>query len=489
MKARIFSLVCLLFLVSPASAQLVPTWQNAVSADGKAAQQLIQSDPAHAELVRYINATYKFPRRVPLVYTEAGKINAWYQGSTHSITVSYDLVVFLRKFFRAKGVPDPDQRTRETVAFILLHEMGHALIHELDLPAVGREEDAADEFASLMAGRALGDRGKNMAFTAAQWFGLMGRGVFKMEDLAFWDEHSLNSQRFYKILCMIYGSNPAGTEEIVKPLVPLTRMMTAKKRFPEKVQRWDRLLSTHLLNGRALPLHPVLPDPANPRQISFQNEVKSGGLMAVSELARIQQFQSVLGWLNQSYAPPKHLYAKYMSTDVPKNFFLPMTGNIILSKQFFDSADSRLSHLKSAEKFETMKALETFSVLQEFSRGMIEDANLPITGEPEDAAAELAMLMVIRNPEYRKLAEPLGRWYKVLGDSKENVLQLNYWSESAMDQQRYYDLLGYLHVAYPQEFPHLARLFSPKRLAKMRYEYQSKRRNWWRLLQPFGTPL
>ncbi|HIB67590.1 MAG TPA: hypothetical protein EYO33_21440, partial [Phycisphaerales bacterium] len=138
MRARLISLVCLVFLQSPASAQLVPSWQNAVSADGKAAQQLIQSDPAHDELVRYINSTYRFPRKVPLIYTEAGKINAWYQGNSHSITVSYDLVVFLRKFFRAKGVANPDQRTRETVAFILLHEMGHALIHELDLPAVGR---------------------------------------------------------------------------------------------------------------------------------------------------------------------------------------------------------------------------------------------------------------------------------------------------------------------------------------------------------------
>ena len=33
--------------------------------------------------------------------------------------------------------------------FILFHEIGHALIHELNLPVVGVEEDAVDEFAAI----------------------------------------------------------------------------------------------------------------------------------------------------------------------------------------------------------------------------------------------------------------------------------------------------------------------------------------------------
>lgn len=488
MRFQSLLLIFLAVLATPALSQIVPQWQPAISAKGQQAQQLIQGDPTHAEIVKYINATYRFPRPVPLVYREAGKINAWYQGSTHQITVSYDLVDYLRRFFRSKGVPNPDQRTKETVAFILLHELGHAVIHELDLAAVGREEDAADEFATLIASRAMGDRGQKMAFTAAEWFGLMGSDQYKLKELSFWDEHSLNKQRFYKILCLIYGSSPSATERIVKPLVPVTRMMSARKRFSGKEKRWDRLLSAHKLNGSAMPLNPVWPDLSEPRTISFESE-KTGSLMAVSELRRIQEFQAVIAWLNKSFSPPKHVYARYISTEVPKNFFLPITGQIVLSRQFFGSADQRLNHLGSAQKLETMKALETFSVLQEFSRAIIEDAQLPITGEPEDAAVELATLLFIRHPQYRNLAEPMGRWYKALGDSKQNVLQLNYWSESALDQQRYYDLLGYLHVAYPKQYPHLAKLFTTKRLNKLAWEYRSKRRNWARLLKPFGAPL
>src|SRR5262245_37525065 len=35
--------------------------------------------------------------------------------------------------------------------FVLGHEAGHAVIREMGLPVVGREEDAADFFATLMA--------------------------------------------------------------------------------------------------------------------------------------------------------------------------------------------------------------------------------------------------------------------------------------------------------------------------------------------------
>ena len=33
--------------------------------------------------------------------------------------------------------------------FVFVHEMGHALVHEMDVPVLGREEDAADAFATL----------------------------------------------------------------------------------------------------------------------------------------------------------------------------------------------------------------------------------------------------------------------------------------------------------------------------------------------------
>jgi Putative metallopeptidase len=43
-----------------------------------------------------------------------------------------------------------NQGVEGTLVSVLLHELGRALIHPLDLPVTGREEDAADQLSSLL---------------------------------------------------------------------------------------------------------------------------------------------------------------------------------------------------------------------------------------------------------------------------------------------------------------------------------------------------
>ncbi len=72
-------------------AQLQLRWDSATTAEGQASQQLIQSDPRLAKTASFANSSYRFPRPLPLVYQETGKVNAWYHGGQHQITVSYGL--------------------------------------------------------------------------------------------------------------------------------------------------------------------------------------------------------------------------------------------------------------------------------------------------------------------------------------------------------------------------------------------------------------
>lgn len=59
-----------------------------------------------------------------------------------------------------------------TMVFFFFHELGHALITELELPVVGPEEDVADELAIFTLIDA-GDKGYDALFSAAQAFTLM----------------------------------------------------------------------------------------------------------------------------------------------------------------------------------------------------------------------------------------------------------------------------------------------------------------------------
>jgi hypothetical protein len=55
---------------------------------------------------------------------------------------------------RLKNMPQPQQRdliefVTGNMLFVGFHELGHAVIQELGLPVLGRQEDAADSFATL----------------------------------------------------------------------------------------------------------------------------------------------------------------------------------------------------------------------------------------------------------------------------------------------------------------------------------------------------
>jgi hypothetical protein len=68
-----------------------------------------------------------------------------------------------------------------------------------------------------------------------------------MEQLAFWDEHSLDAQRMYHILCMIYGSNPEAYASLVNPdVLPEQRAKRCPYEYQQRARNWDRLLNDHL---------------------------------------------------------------------------------------------------------------------------------------------------------------------------------------------------------------------------------------------------
>ena len=108
----------------------------------------------------------------------------------------------------------------------LVHEMAHALIAELDVPLLGREEDAADRIATiaLLHGSAdhdIPNRIEEIEFVIAAaeaW-----RVEWELERLhqsaaPYWDSHSLDIQRFYNIVCLLYGSDPDKYEDLAEKL-------------------------------------------------------------------------------------------------------------------------------------------------------------------------------------------------------------------------------------------------------------------------------
>ena len=131
--------------------------------------------------------------------------------------------------------------------FVMLHELGHAAIADFKLPVLGREEDAADEFAilkMLSIGTAFTDR--VLAEATKGWFFSARRDRKDGEPLVFYDEHGLDEQRAYQIVCLMVGHDPDKMVDLAKEMkLPDDRRESCKKDFETASASWAAVLKPH----------------------------------------------------------------------------------------------------------------------------------------------------------------------------------------------------------------------------------------------------
>jgi hypothetical protein len=161
------------------------------------------------------------PKPLTLEFTGCdGDSNAYYEDTSRSIKFCYEFLADIARKARktsvdGKTVAFPGSKVRiplqeaidGPVVFVLFHESGHAVYDLLKVPVLGREEDAADNFAAIALLR-LGNEVAMRYLRGAAWAYARGATTTKVDVSDFSDSHSLDSQRYFNILCMAYGSDP-----------------------------------------------------------------------------------------------------------------------------------------------------------------------------------------------------------------------------------------------------------------------------------------
>ncbi|GLR73582.1 hypothetical protein BTO23_17820 [Aliivibrio sifiae] len=101
---------------------------------------------------------------------------------------------------------EPQQGALDSLLHTLLHEAGHAFIAEQKLVILGKEEDAVDDFATLLLLEYI-EGGDNIAINAAKMFSFESEHKSNYYDFGeFIGEHSFDLQRYFSILCLVYGN-------------------------------------------------------------------------------------------------------------------------------------------------------------------------------------------------------------------------------------------------------------------------------------------
>lgn len=158
-----------------------------------------------------LNDSLRIPQDVTLATQHCEEPNASYVAKTRRVALCYELFSALSERFDDEI--GGDYLVIGTLVFALMHELGHGLIDVLELPTTGREEDAVDQLATILLLN-QGPIGDSLAFGAVGWF-LTNAKSSQLDDLALADDHGLDKQRVYNIICWIYGRDPTRYPEVV----------------------------------------------------------------------------------------------------------------------------------------------------------------------------------------------------------------------------------------------------------------------------------
>jgi hypothetical protein len=192
------------------------------------------------------------PFEIKVVFEECGGADSYYDEHSREIIICYELIdAYYGLFSRTlKAETARDEAAKGAIVSMFLHEVAHALIEGWDLPITGREEDAADQFSTLMLINGLPD-GEEMALDLARSFKLLAV-LEKGQEKDYSDPHSLDEQRFYNTVCLVYGHRPAQYEYLIRNgTIPAERAFKCEEDYARVNKSWQTLLAPHLVQGNS----------------------------------------------------------------------------------------------------------------------------------------------------------------------------------------------------------------------------------------------
>ncbi|MEL7117409.1 MAG: DUF4344 domain-containing metallopeptidase [Pseudomonadota bacterium] len=135
---------------------------------------------------------------------------------------------------------------------IFYHELGHAVIDIEEVPIFGQEEDAADVFSIFMID-ALFEEDSAIDLAYAASFGFLGevemRG-YDVDEIAWWDTHGPDEQRFYNTVCIFYGADPDARADFAADMgLPEDRADWCPEEYDQANGSWGVILDDMLARG------------------------------------------------------------------------------------------------------------------------------------------------------------------------------------------------------------------------------------------------
>ena len=177
---------------------------------------------------------------IHVVFELCGQANAWYYKVSGQITMCYELADQYTDIFRESDIDTP-YGVANALHWVFMHELGHAVVDMYDLPIAGQEEDAADQFATIMLLRE-GTEGAYALLSIVHVY------AASPDYTPHWSTHSFNLQRYYNMLCLLYGKHQDDYIGVfVEGLIPESRAIRCADEYRSAADAWSVLLSDYII--------------------------------------------------------------------------------------------------------------------------------------------------------------------------------------------------------------------------------------------------
>lgn len=239
-------------------------------------------------------------------------------------------------FAAGKTAPLTDEQKAEVMdftmhdmTFTLFHESGHLLIHEFDLPVLGKEEDAADTAGVLLMFKTIAD--KDEAFNALNdvadyW--TYSSNAMPDEDFSdnvnTYDDHSLDIQRANNMVCLMVGKDPdefAPTAKAFEFNDDMTDQCLAD--YKEADHSWTKVLEPYLAKS---------PGPAI--KVTYEDPGKYK--MLADELKKRRILETIGETLSNTYALPRPITMTAKLCDEANAYYEEETHSVTFCYEYAD---------------------------------------------------------------------------------------------------------------------------------------------------------